>query len=225
MADARPDLTLVYVPHLDYDLQRFGPSVAAGRRGRRRARRGARPAAGRRRGRGTRPWWCSRSTASPTSPARSTSTGCCAPRGCCGCYTQAGMEYLDPWTSRAFAVADHQVAHVYVARPGRRAGGGEALRRAARRGRGARRRRARRAHGLDHPRAGELVLVAEPDAWFTYYYWLDDAPRPGLRPARRDPPQARLRPGRAVLRPGRARARPSAAPGWRWPARSSACAT
>ena len=32
-------------------------------------------------------------------------------------YTQAGMEYLDPWTSRAFAVADHQIAHVYVADP------------------------------------------------------------------------------------------------------------
>src|SRR6185503_18308630 len=32
-------------------------------------------------------------------------------------YEQAGMEYLDPWTSRAFAVADHQVAHVYVADP------------------------------------------------------------------------------------------------------------
>src|SRR5690606_2363626 len=32
-------------------------------------------------------------------------------------YTQEGMEYLDPWTSRAFAVADHQVAHVYVADP------------------------------------------------------------------------------------------------------------
>ena len=32
-------------------------------------------------------------------------------------YTQAGMEYLDPWTSRAFAVADHQVAHVYVRDP------------------------------------------------------------------------------------------------------------
>ena len=32
-------------------------------------------------------------------------------------YTQAGMEYLDPWTSRAFAVADHQIAHVYVANP------------------------------------------------------------------------------------------------------------
>src|SRR6476661_8509118 len=32
-------------------------------------------------------------------------------------YTQDGMEYLDPWVSRAFAVADHQVAHVYVADP------------------------------------------------------------------------------------------------------------
>jgi len=30
-------------------------------------------------------------------------------------------------------------------------------------------------YGLDHPRSGELVLVAEPDAWFTYYYWADSA--------------------------------------------------
>jgi hypothetical protein len=29
--------------------------------------------------------------------------------------------------------------------------------------------------GLDHERAGELVAVAAPDRWFTYYYWLDDA--------------------------------------------------
>jgi hypothetical protein len=33
-------------------------------------------------------------------------------------------------------------------------------------------------HGLDHERSGELVLVADPDAWFTYYYWLDDARAP-----------------------------------------------
>ena len=36
-------------------------------------------------------------------------------------YTQAGMEYLDPWTSRAFAVSDHQIAHVYVRRTSRAA--------------------------------------------------------------------------------------------------------
>ncbi|RPH61028.1 MAG: alkaline phosphatase family protein, partial [Burkholderiales bacterium] len=31
-----------------------------------------------------------------------------------------------------------------------------------------------RAFGLDHARSGELVALARPDAWFTYYYWLDD---------------------------------------------------
>lgn len=87
------------------------------------------------------------------------------------------MEYLDPWTSRAFAVADHQIAHVYVrdaadlpvvqklcaALPGV----GEVLDAAG-----------KQRTGLDHERAGELVLLAEPDAWFTYYYWLDDARKP-----------------------------------------------
>jgi hypothetical protein len=33
-------------------------------------------------------------------------------------------------------------------------------------------------YGLDHLRSGELVLVAEPGAWFTYYYWLDDTCAP-----------------------------------------------
>jgi hypothetical protein len=28
--------------------------------------------------------------------------------------------------------------------------------------------------GLDHPRSGELVAIAAPDKWFSYYYWLDD---------------------------------------------------
>ena len=83
------------------------------------------------------------------------------------------MEYLDPWASRAFAVADHQVAHVYlrdesdVAKvadlvagiPGvAEVLGGDELRLA----------------GLDHARSGELLAVAEPDSWFNYYYWLDD---------------------------------------------------
>jgi hypothetical protein len=32
----------------------------------------------------------------------------------------------------------------------------------------------KRREGLDHPRSGELVAIAAPDRWFTYYYWLDD---------------------------------------------------
>ena len=88
------------------------------------------------------------------------------------------MEYLDPWTSRAFAVADHQVAHVYVRDPAdvparrRPAPGGPGRRAGARRGRASGR------PGLDHERSGELVLVAGRGAWFTYYYWLDDSRAP-----------------------------------------------
>ena len=93
-------------------------------------------------------------------------------------YTQDGMEYLDPWTSRAFAVADHQVAHVYVARPGRRAGRREALRRRCPAWPRCWTTPARPRTAWTTPRSGELVLVAEPDAWFTYYYWLDDARAP-----------------------------------------------
>ena len=87
-------------------------------------------------------------------------------------YTQDGMEYLDPWTSHAFAVADHQVAHVYVRTRTTCAQSREILvdspawtRCSTPRASGARPR---------PRRSGELVAVAEPDAWFTYYYWLDD---------------------------------------------------
>ena len=31
---------------------------------------------------------------------------------------------------------------------------------------------------LDHPRSGDLVAIAAPPAWFTYYYWLDDSRAP-----------------------------------------------
>ncbi len=36
----------------------------------------------------------------------------------------------------------------------------------------------KQAHGLDHQRSGELIAISQPDAWFTYYYWLDDAHAP-----------------------------------------------
>ena len=92
-------------------------------------------------------------------------------------YTQDGMEYLDPWASRAFAVADHQIAHVYVRRPEDL----EATRAALADLPGIEQLlddEGKKTHHLDHPRSGELVAIAEPDAWFTYYYWLDDARAP-----------------------------------------------
>jgi hypothetical protein len=32
--------------------------------------------------------------------------------------------------------------------------------------------------GLQHPRAGDLVLLSERDAWFAYPFWLDDRRAP-----------------------------------------------
>ena len=86
-------------------------------------------------------------------------------------------ELLDPVDSEAFAVCDHQVAHVYVRRPALSPRVREALAGLD----GVERvldEEGKRAAGLDHPRAGELVLVAEPGCWFAYPYWLDDALAP-----------------------------------------------
>jgi predicted AlkP superfamily pyrophosphatase or phosphodiesterase len=88
-----------------------------------------------------------------------------------------GRDYLDTGASRAFAVADHQIAHVYVSEQadiGRVKalcadipGVGAVLDEAG-----------QRELGLAHERSGEIVLLAEHDSWFTYYFWLDDACAP-----------------------------------------------
>lgn len=88
-----------------------------------------------------------------------------------------GREYLDTGASRAFAVADHQIAHIYVRDPAdipavrELCAGipGVATVLGA---------KGKQHYGLDHERAGELVLLAEPDSWFTYYFWLDDERAP-----------------------------------------------
>jgi len=176
MARHDPDLTLVYVPHLDYDLQRYGPSgpQAAAAAASLDVVLGPLLDAAQARGATV----VALSEYGITQAARPVDINrALRSEGLLNVYTQAGMEYLDTWTSRAFAVADHQIAHVYVTDPAdlpavRKvcaglAGVGDILDEPA-----------KAAHGLDHLRAGELVLVAEPDAWFTYYYWLDDARAP-----------------------------------------------
>ena len=172
MARHHPDLTLVYLPHLDYDLQRFGP-------GHPRA-----AAAARELDDAIAPLLATDATVLALSEYGITDVSrpvdvnrALRSEGFLEVYTQAGMEYLDPWTSRAFAVADHQIAHVYVRDPAdvpavakrcaELPGVAQVLDEAG-----------KREHGLDHERSGELVLVAEPDSWFTYYYWLDDARAP-----------------------------------------------
>src|SRR5205814_4935815 len=90
---------------------------------------------------------------------------------------ELGLELLDYGASRVFAVADHQVAHVYLNDPSlesavcslleKQSGIAEVWGE-----------KEKRATGLAHPRAGDLIAIAKEKAWFTYYYWLDDRRAP-----------------------------------------------
>jgi len=171
-----PNLSLIYLPHLDYALQKKGPALE-----------GIRAELGELddvagdlidfyEARGARVIVLSEygivPVSRPVHPNRVLREA-----GLIAYRMELGREVLDIGGSEAFAMADHQIAHVYVRDPARvpevRAllqavdGVGEVLDEEG-----------KRSYGLDHDRSGELVLLAEPDAWFTYYYWLDDAKAP-----------------------------------------------
>ncbi len=171
---AAPDVSLIYLPHLDYDLQRFGPSgphLAANLRA-------LDAEAGK-----------VIAFADGAAIAVVSEYGIAAvdtpvfinrrlrELGSLAVSTNATGELLDPGASAAFAVCDHQIAHIYC-----RDGATAARTAAALAGTpGIERIYAgdeRRALGLDHARSGELIAVAAPGAWFAYDYWLDDARRP-----------------------------------------------
>ncbi len=180
LADQRPTLTLVYLPHLDYSHQRHGPDDPRSREALTQIDGVFASLLGAAREHGVevvvvseygieavdRPIHVNRALREAgLLEVRQTPDG----------------EVLDTFASRAFAVADHQVAHVYTrseqaARTAAAAlvelpGVEQVLDRAD---------QAR--VGLDHPRAGDLVAVAAKGAWFTYYYWLDEARAPDFAP-------------------------------------------
>lgn len=90
---------------------------------------------------------------------------------------ELGRELLDAGVSKAFAVADHQVAHVYVNDESSKdkvlhllesiSGIATILDEEG-----------KREYALDHDRAGDFIVLAKQNAWFTYYYWLDDKRAP-----------------------------------------------
>jgi predicted AlkP superfamily pyrophosphatase or phosphodiesterase len=172
----RPTLTLLYLPHLDYNLQRIGPADpaigtdlrelddvfgdlldtyhAAGAQVIVLSEYGIVPV--------SRPVHLNRVLRQ---------AGMIAVRD------ELGHELLDAGASAAFAVADHQVAHVYV-NDQRRCEEVRALVAGTPGVATVLDHDGKRTYHLDHPRSGDFVALAEPDAWFTYYYWQDDARAP-----------------------------------------------
>ena len=183
-----PDLLLLYLPTCDYDFQRHGPRHPKGRRAldalraqlaglcRTAARRGfevllfgdyavADTAA---------PPGASSASTPAVFPNRALrDAGLLQTRSLAG----SGRAYPDYYDYRAFAMVDHEIAHVYVRSPDdlpqtRRVLAGldgvdEVMDADA-----------RRAAGVDHPRSGELLCLAEPGRWFAYPWWSqpDEAP-------------------------------------------------
>jgi predicted AlkP superfamily pyrophosphatase or phosphodiesterase len=90
---------------------------------------------------------------------------------------ERGLELLDAGASRAFAVSDHQVAHIYINDPCCVKQVRELLENIP----GVEMvldREGIHEHHLHHERSGDFVLVADAQSWFTYYYWEDDAKAP-----------------------------------------------
>jgi predicted AlkP superfamily pyrophosphatase or phosphodiesterase len=90
---------------------------------------------------------------------------------------ELGREILDAGASKVFAVADHQVAQIYLNDASLEKSVREVLEKTS----GVEKvlgNAEKSAAGLDHPRAGDLIALARENAWFTYYYWLDDARAP-----------------------------------------------
>ncbi|WP_299495696.1 nucleotide pyrophosphatase/phosphodiesterase family protein [uncultured Shewanella sp.] len=172
----QPDLQLVYLPHLDYNLQRLGPNhpdialdIAA-----------IDHEAGRLidfgRGQGADILVVSEYGISPVSHSISLNR-ILRQAGLLAVRQSLTWELLDPGASRAFAVADHQIAHIYIQDLNDITRVKSLLEKVP----GVERvldRHSQCEYQINHARSGELIAIAEPDCWFNYYYWFDDNQAP-----------------------------------------------
>ena len=178
METRKPTLTLSYLPHLDYNLQRLGPDLdhpriqqdlkeiddlcgdlidAAEREGRQVI-------------------VVSEYGITPVTDAVHINRAL-REAGLIAVREEMGRDVFDAGASVAFAMTDHQIAHIYVKSPDRidevkkliegldgveRVLDADGI----------------KAEGLDNPRSGELIAISNADRWFSYYYWLDDAKAP-----------------------------------------------
>jgi len=164
----RPDLSLIYLPHLDYNLQKLGPTDPAIASDLEQLDRLVDDLIAFLKGRDIKVAIVSEYGITEVDrPIHLNRVF--REQGWIAIKDELGLEMIDCGASKVFAVADHQVAHIYVndhtlisrAREIVAQQPGVAL-------------------VLDqfHPRAGEFVAVADEQSWFTYYYWLDDSVAP-----------------------------------------------
>ncbi len=171
-----PTLTLVYLPHLDYALQKLGPDHQDIRGHVAQIDEVVGDLLSYFDSRSVEPIIVSEYGIEPVSRPIAINR-ILREENCLAIREEMGLELLDAGASEAFAVADHQIAHVYVRNPQnvgrildicRNIPGVEQVLD----------RKDQSTLGIDHERSGDVVLVAARGHWFSYYYWLDDAKAP-----------------------------------------------
>ncbi|OYX13038.1 MAG: alkaline phosphatase family protein [Algoriphagus sp. 32-45-6] len=171
-----PTLNLIYIPHLDYNLQKYGIDFSKISKDLREVDDLAKDLITFFENRGAEVLLLSEygitSVSKPIHLNR-----IFREKGWIQVKNELGRETLDAGTSAVFAVADHQVAHVHVNDHSKLAEVKALLEKTP----GVEKvldAQGKKDFHIDHARSGDLVVIADADSWFTYYFWLDDAKAP-----------------------------------------------
>ena len=171
-----PTLNLIYIPHLDYNLQKYGIDFSKISKDLRELDDLAKDLITFFENRGAEVLLLSEygitSVSKPIHLNR-----IFREKGWIQVKNELGRETLDAGTSAVFAVADHQVAHVHVNDHSKLAEVKALLEKTP----GVEKvldAQGKKDFHIDHARSGDLVVIADADSWFTYYFWLDDSKAP-----------------------------------------------
>ncbi|MEJ7829158.1 MAG: nucleotide pyrophosphatase/phosphodiesterase family protein, partial [Segetibacter sp.] len=171
-----PTLTLIYLPHLDYCLQKFGQNFSKINKDLNEIDKVVEDLVSYYANKGARIILLSEYGITNVSrPVHINRV--LREEGLLQVRVERGLELLDAGASKAFAVADHQVAHVYVNDKSVATRVREILERIQ----GVELildREAQKEYHINHERAGDFVVMADEQSWFTYYFWLDDLKAP-----------------------------------------------
>jgi predicted AlkP superfamily pyrophosphatase or phosphodiesterase len=171
-----PTLTLIYLPHLDYCLQKFGPDESKISKELQEIDNVCKQLVTFYEKKGAQVILLSEYGINPVNNQVHLNR-ILRQEGLLQIREERGLELLDAGASKAFAVADHQIAHIYI----NDLASAKKVRNIIENVPGVAQvldREGKRKHQLHHERSGDYVLVADSDSWFTYYYWLDDNKAP-----------------------------------------------
>lgn len=171
-----PTLNLIYIPHLDYNLQKYGIDFSKISKDLREVDDLAKDLITFFENRGAEVLLLSEyGITSVNKPVHLNRIF--REKGWIQVKNELGRETLDAGTSAVFAVADHQVAHIHVNDHSKLAEVKALLEKTP----GIEKvldTQGKKDYHIDHARSGDLVVIADADSWFTYYFWLDDAKAP-----------------------------------------------